>query len=221
MTDELILDAIRQARSAPLILSKPLQVQSENRHARVFARNHALRSFAPLMITSFRFGLVTFLLLAVSAFATAASAQGPNIIFLLADDLGYGDIGAFGQQKISTPNLDKLATEGIKLTMHYAGHNVCAPSRCALMSGRHPGHGYIRNNRGGIGMVGGPDEGQEPVPAGELKLPLTLKKIGYTLGGYGKWGLGALGSSGDPFKQGFDHFSGYNDQAHAHNYYTT
>jgi arylsulfatase A len=169
------------------------------------------------MTTSLRFGFLSFLLLAGSV----AAAPRPNIIFLLADDLGYGDIGAFGQQKIRTPNLDQLAKDGVKLTMHYAGHNVCAPSRCALMSGKHPGHGYIRNNRGGIGMVGGPDEGQEPVPAGELNLPLTLKKIGYTLGGYGKWGLGAIGSSGDPFKQGFDHFFGYNDQAHAHNYYTT
>lgn len=173
------------------------------------------------MTTSFRFGLLTFVWLAAAAFAATASAPPPNIIFLLADDLGYGDIGAFGQQKIRTPNLDRLATEGMKLTMHYAGHNVCAPSRCALMTGKHPGHGYIRNNRGGIGIAGGPEEGQEPVPAGELKLPLTLKRIGYTLGGYGKWGLGAIGSSGDPFKQGFDHFFGYNDQAHAHNYYTT
>src|SRR5436190_20592676 len=141
--------------------------------------------------------------------AFAAAPQRPNIIFLLADDLGYGDIGAFGQKKIRTPNLDQLATEGMKLTQHYAGHNVCAPSRCALMSGKHPGHGYIRNNRGGIGMAGGPYEGQEPVPAVELKLPLTLKKIGYTLAGFGKWVLGAIGSNGDPFKQCFDHFYGY------------
>src|SRR5215207_7347500 len=113
--------------------------------------------------------------------AIAATPQRPNIIFLLADDLGYGDIGAFGQTKIRTPNLDQLATEGMKLTQHYAGHNVCAPSRCVLMTGKHPGHAYIRNNRGGIGIAGGPAEGQEPVPAGELKLPITLKKLGYTL----------------------------------------
>ncbi len=150
-----------------------------------------------------------------------AATSRPNIIFLLADDLGYGDIGAFGQTKIRTPNLDRLATEGIKLTQHYAGHNVCAPSRCALMSGKHPGHGYIRNNRGGIGIAGGPAEGQEPVPAGELQLPATMKKLGYTLGGFGKWGLGAVGSTGDPLKQGFDRFFGFNDQAHAHNHYTT
>ena len=160
------------------------------------------------------------LLFAAPAFA--AAPQRPNIIFLLADDLGYGDIGAFGQKKIRTPNLDKLAAEGMKLTTHYAGHNVCAPSRCVLMTGKHPGHAYIRNNRGGVGMgEGDGGEGQEPVPAGELKLPLTLKKIGYTLGGFGKWGLGAIGSTGDPFKHGFDRFYGFNDQAHAHNHYTT
>jgi arylsulfatase A-like enzyme len=161
------------------------------------------------------------LLGAIATSAFAATAQRPNIIFLFADDLGYGDIGPFGQTKIRTPTLDKLATEGIKLTQHYAGNNVCAPSRCVLMSGKHPGHAYIRTNRGGIGIADGPDEGQEPVPAGELKLPITLKKLGYTIGGFGKWGLGAIGSTGDPMKHGFDRFYGFNDQAHAHNHYTT
>jgi arylsulfatase A len=163
-------------------------------------------------------------LLPVLIFASATSAatpQRPNVIFLLADDLGYGDIGAYGQKKIRTPNLDRLAAEGMKFTQHYSGHNVCAPSRCVLLSGKHPGHAYIRNNRGGVGIPGGPSDGQEPVPAGELKLPLTLKGLGYTLGAFGKWGLGAVGSSGDPQKHGFDRFFGYNDQAHAHNYYTT
>ena len=167
-----------------------------------------LRRFFSLLV----FGLST-------ACAIAATPQRPNIIFLLADDLGYGDIGAFGQTKIRTPNLDQLAADGMKLTQHYAGHNVCAPSRCVLMTGKHPGHAYIRNNRGGIGIAGGPGEGQEPVPAGELKLPSTLKKLGYTLGGFGKWGLGAVGSTGDPQKHGFDRFYGFNDQAHAHNHY--
>jgi arylsulfatase A len=148
----------------------------------------------------------------------AAPARRPNIIFLLADDLGYGDLSCYGQKQFQTPNLDRLAAEGMKFTQHYAGHNVCAPSRCVLMSGKHPGHGYIRDNRGGLG----PDrEGQEPVPAGELKLPLTLKQLGYTLGGFGKWGLGPIGSTGDPNEQGFDRFYGYNCQAVAHNYYPT
>src|SRR5689334_1917453 len=95
------------------------------------------------------------------ASVAASAAEQPNIVFLLADDLGYGDVGSFGQTKIRTPNLDKMAAEGMRLTQHYAGHNVCAPSRCALMTGKHPGHGYIRENKGGL-SDGGP-EGQEPV----------------------------------------------------------
>jgi arylsulfatase A-like enzyme len=181
------------------------------------------RSFGRSGLDALLLVALSVLLLGVAASpaTAAATARRPNIVFLLADDLGYGDIGAFGQTKIRTPNLDKLAADGMKFTQHYAGHNVCAPSRCVLMSGKHPGHAYIRNNRGGIGIPGGPAEGQEPAPAGELKLPLTLKRLGYTLGGFGKWGLGAVGSSGDPQKQGFDRFFGYNDQAHAHNFYPT
>ncbi len=169
-----------------------------------------------------RASLRTFLLFCLFASAaTAADQRRPNIIFLLADDLGYGDIGAFGQKKIRTPNLDQLAKDGMRLTHHYSGHNVCAPSRCVLMTGKHPGHAYIRNNRGGMGQAGGGAEGQEPVPAGELKLPLTLKSLGYATGGFGKWGLGAVGSTGDPNSQGMDRFFGYNDQAVAHNFYPT
>jgi arylsulfatase A-like enzyme len=149
---------------------------------------------------------------------TADAPVKPNLIFILCDDLGYGDVGPFGQTKIRTPNIDRLATQGMKLTSHYAGHNVCAPSRCALLSGKHPGHEYIRENRGGLG---GGQEGQEPVPAGELQFPLTLKKLGYTLGCTGKWGLGPIGSTGDPLQQGFDRFYGYNCQAVAHNFYPT
>ncbi|HET6406833.1 MAG TPA: arylsulfatase [Chthoniobacteraceae bacterium] len=157
------------------------------------------------------------LLLAVTALTPLVSAQPrkPNIVFILADDLGYGDIGAFGQKKIRTPNLDRLAAGGMKLTAHYAGGNVCAPSRCTLLSGKHQGHAYIRENRGGL--VG--TEGQEPVPAGELAMPLTLKSLGYASACVGKWGLGPVGSSGDPLNQGFDRFFGYNCQAQAHNLY--
>jgi arylsulfatase A len=150
------------------------------------------------------------------AFADPEPAK-PNIVFLLADDLGYGDLGSFGQTKIHTPNLDRMAAEGMRFTAHYAGSNVCAPSRCALMSGKHPGHGYIRENKGGLGP--GATEGQEPVPAGELSLPLTFRKLGYTLGAFGKWGLGGIGTTGDPLMQGFNEFFGYNCQAVAHNYY--
>src|SRR3954463_13026645 len=107
-----------------------------------------------------RFNFVSILALAIFSLASLASAADrPNIVFLLADDLGYGDIGAFGQTKIRTPNLDKLATEGMKLTMHYGGHKICAPSRCAVMSGKHPGHGYIRTNQGGM-LYDGAEEGQ-------------------------------------------------------------
>lgn len=148
----------------------------------------------------------------------AAHPNRPNIVFILADDLGYGDLGSYGQTKIRTPNLDRLAAEGMRFTAHYSGQNVCAPSRCVLMSGKHPGHAYIRDNRGGLGQG---QEGQEPVPAGELTLPLTLKHLGYRLGAFGKWGLGPVGGSGDPLRQGFDRFFGYNCQAVAHNYYPT
>ena len=131
------------------------------------------------------------------------------------------DVGAFGQKKIKTPNLDRLAAEGMKLTQHYAGNNVCAPSRCVLMTGKHPGHAFIRDNRQAKALDPKWEEGQTPVPAGELTFPLTLKKLGYTLGGFGKWGLGPVGSTGDPLKQGFDRFFGFNCQAVAHNYYPT
>ncbi len=173
--------------------------------------------------------LLTCVFTALSLFPTLAPAQPlaplqpppppprkPNIVFLLADDLGRGDLGCYGQQMIRTPNIDRLAVQGMRFTSHYSGHNVCAPSRCALMTGLHPGHGYIRENRGGLGAG---KEGQEPVPADYLSLPLGLHKIGYATGGFGKWGLGFIDSTGSPLKQGFDHFYGYNCQAVAHNYY--
>lgn len=141
----------------------------------------------------------------------------PNIVFILADDLGYGDLGCYGQEKIRTPNLDRMAAEGMRFMAHYAGNNVCAPSRCVLMTGLHPGHAYIRNN----GQAPGFEEGQNPVPPDTLLLPLILKQLGYTTGAFGKWGLGPVGSTGDPLKQGIDRFFGYNCQAAAHNYYPT
>ena len=143
------------------------------------------------------------------------SAQGrPNIIFILADDLGYGDVGCFGQTKIRTPNIDRLAAEGMRFTQHYAGNNVCAPSRCVLMTGLHPGHAYIRNNRQVPGT-----EGQFPIPLDTVTLPKLLKQQGYATGAFGKWGLGGPGTTGDAFKQGFDPFYGYLSQTEAHNYY--
>ena len=142
----------------------------------------------------------------------------PNIVFFLADDLGYGELSCYGQQKFRTPNIDRLAAEGMKFTAHYSGNSLCAPSRCVLLSGKHPGHAYIRDNRGGFSRD---DEGQQPVPAGELQLPLTLKKLGYATGGFGKWDLGHVSTSGDPGRQGFDAFYGFKCHAFAHNYYPT
>ena len=147
--------------------------------------------------------------------ATEAAARKPNIIFILADDLGYGDIGAFGQKLIRTPNLDRLAAEGLRFTQHYSGNNVCAPSRCVLMTGKHPGHAFIRDNRA---MK---PEGQFPIPADTVTLPKLLKVQGYVTGGFGKWGLGGPGTTGVPLQQGFDRWFGYNCQAVAHNFYPT
>lgn len=147
--------------------------------------------------------------------ASLSAAAPPNIIFILADDLGYGDLGSFGQTRIRTPRLDQMAAEGMRLTQHYSGNAVCAPSRCVLMTGKHPGHAYIRNNREFK------PEGQEPLPADTVTLPRLLKMAGYTTGGYGKWGLGGATTDGQPLKQGFDHFYGYHCQGVAHNFYPT
>src|SRR5438876_5876523 len=123
------------------------------------------------------------IMLALLAFVGGLrAADRPNIVFLIADDLGYGDIGAFGQTKIRTPNIDQLAKEGMRLTQCYAGNAVCAPSRCVLMTGMHPGHAQVRNNKEVQ------PEGQHPIKAGTITLPRSLKQAGYVTGGFGKWG---------------------------------
>lgn len=137
----------------------------------------------------------------------------PNIIYILADDLGYGDLGCYGQEKFSTPNLDQLAEDGIRFTRHYSGCTVCAPSRSVLMTGLHSGHTPIRGN-----MEVQP-EGQAALPASALTIAEMLKSAGYVTGAFGKWGLGFPGSEGDPVNQGFDTFFGYNCQRYAHRYY--
>ena len=109
----------------------------------------------------------------------------PNIVFILADDLGYRELGCYGQTKIRTPHLDQLAAEGLRLTQHYSGNAVCAPSRCVLMTGRDPGHAWIRNNSE---MQ---PEGQKPIPASEVTIAELLKAQGYVTGAFGKWGLSA------------------------------
>lgn len=136
----------------------------------------------------------------------------PNIIYIIADDLGYGDLSCYGQEKFETPNIDRLAREGMLFTQHYAGSTVCAPSRSSLMTGLHTGHTAVRGNRGMNG-------GQYPLPPDAVTLPKMLKKAGYKTGAFGKWGLGYPGSTGDPLNQGFDEFFGYNSQTIAHNYY--
>ncbi len=147
------------------------------------------------------------------AFANDEADRPPNIVFILADDLGYRELGCFGQQRIRTPHLDRLATQGVKLTQHYCGNAVCAPSRCVLMTGLHPGHAYIRSNRST------PPEGQLPIPDEEITIGELLQQNGYATGVFGKWGLGGPDSTGVPLKQGFDRFFGYLCQSHAHSYY--
>ena len=141
----------------------------------------------------------------------------PNIIFIMADDLGYAELGCYGQKKIETPHIDRLAAEGLRFTDYYSGSAVCAPARCNLMTGLHGGHAYIRSNS----EVGEWDSfrGQLPLPADTLTVAALLKRQGYVTGAFGKWGLGEVGSTGDPLNQGFDRFFGYNCQRHAHNLY--
>ena len=143
----------------------------------------------------------------------ANKTQRPNIIFILADDLGYGDLGCYGQKHIKTPNIDRIAAEGIRFTQHYAGSTVCAPSRCVLMTGLHTGHTAVRGNREIK------PEGQYPIAAETITVAKVLKRAGYITAVVGKWGLGGPGSSGVPNKQGFDHWFGYLCQRKAHSYY--
>jgi arylsulfatase A len=144
---------------------------------------------------------------------TIDQKTGPNIIYIMADDMGYGDLGCYGQEMIQTPNIDRLAINGIKFTQHYAGNTVCAPSRCALMTGYHMGHAQIRGNRQAE------PSGQWPISPGTVTVAKLLKSAGYKTAMIGKWGLGIEGSTGDPMKQGFDDYYGYLDQVLAHNYY--
>ena len=160
------------------------------------------------------------LVLAGCTVATPAP-QPPNIIYMLADDLGYGELGSYGQTKIRTPYLDALAAEGMRFSDHYSGSPVCAPSRGTLMTGLHTGHGQIRDNFE-VGGYPDPDElGQMPLDSGTYTLGSMLQDAGYVTGAIGKWGLGGRGSIGQPHHQGFDYFFGYLDQQLAHNYYPT
>jgi arylsulfatase A-like enzyme len=153
---------------------------------------------------------VFYLVSALAPFVTAA--EKPSIVYILMDDAGYGDLSCYGQKKFQTPNMDRLAAEGMKFTDHYSGSTVCAPTRCCLMMGVHTGHAFIRGNREVQ------PEGQWPIPADAVTIPRLLKKAGYTTGMFGKWGLGPPASHADPTAH-FDQFYGYNCQRKAHTYY--
>jgi arylsulfatase A len=148
-----------------------------------------------------------------SASCTQQKSSQPNIIYILADDLGYGDLGCYGQEIIQTPHIDALAAKGMMFTQHYAGSTVSAPSRSALLTDLHTGHTFIRGNREHE------PEGQFPLPGDTYTIPKMLQEVGYVTGAFGKWGLGYPGSEGDPNNQGFDEFFGYNCQRLAHHYY--
>ena len=146
-------------------------------------------------------------LLALSLLQTEAAPRPPNIVLIVADDLGYGDLGCYGQARLKTPQIDRLALEGRRYTQFYAGSTVCAPSRCVLMTGLHTGHARIRGN------------GKQNLRPEDVTLAEVLEAAGYRTGCFGKWGIGHEGSDGMPTRQGFDEFFGYLDQSHAHNYY--
>lgn len=141
--------------------------------------------------------------------AIQAAEAPPNLVYILLDDAGYGDLGINGQTFFATPHMDRIATEGMRFTDHYSASTVCAPTRCSLMTGRHTGRAFVRGNREVQ------PEGQAPMPADIVTIPRLLSKVGYRTGVFGKWGLGAPGSASAPLEH-FDAFFGYNCQRHAH-----
>ena len=142
----------------------------------------------------------------------AAAAERPNIIMILADDLGYGDLGCYGQKLIKTPNLDRMAAEGLRFTQFYSGNTVCAPSRCVLMTGQHMGHCHVRGNAETDMLV-------QSLRQSDVTVAEVLKSAGYATALIGKWGLGEIDQPGHPLRKGFDTFYGYLNQVHAHNYW--
>jgi len=164
----------------------------------------------------------TSMITALLLFWSSANAQrSPNIIYIYADDLGYGELGCYGQELIETPHLDRMAKEGIRFTQHYTSTPVCAPARAMLLTGKHGGHSYIRGNYEMGGFEDNTEGGQMPLPEGTYTLAHMLKAQGYQTGIVGKWGLGMHFTTGSPNKQGFDYAYGYLDQKQAHNYYPT
>lgn len=169
-----------------------------------------MRNFGLMLATMFVSGV---------AFAEDAPARKLNVVFILADDLGWGETGCYGQQKVPTPNIDRLAAQGMRFTQHYSGAPVCAPSRCVLMTGKHLGHAEIRGNLQAKAKFPEFSEGQHPISAQSVTLARVFRDAGYATAAIGKWGLGPVGSTGDPNRHGFDLFFGYNCQAVAHSYF--
>ncbi len=169
------------------------------------------RTYYPILILIWLFGC---------AGPGNTPAPPPNIIFIMADDLGYGDLGCYGQDLILTPHIDRLAAEGMRFTQAYAGSTVCAPSRSVLMTGLHTGHTTVRGNFGKTGVVGlGGGQGRVPLRAEDVTVAEVLKKAGYVTGMSGKWGLGEPNTGGHPNRQGFDAFFGFLNQRRAHHYF--
>lgn len=158
----------------------------------------------------------TLLVSASVEIAAQKNSENPNIVFVLADDMGIGDLGCYGQKKIKTPNIDKLAEKGLLFTNHYSGSTVSAPSRCSLLTGKHTGHAYIRGNKGIKSEEGFFDL---HLPSDEVTVAEILKRKGYATMCVGKWGLGGPHTTGSPVKKGFDYFFGYLSQGAAHRYY--
>ncbi|MHC4994783.1 MAG: sulfatase-like hydrolase/transferase, partial [Planctomycetota bacterium] len=150
------------------------------------------------------------LLWATTAFGAHHAESKPNVIYLMLDELGYFELSLMGNEHLLTPNIDKMAREGMRFSQALAGSCVCAPTRGVLLTGKHSGHASVRGNGGG-----------QPLRAGEVTLASMLKGAGYATGGFGKWGLGDRGTTGAPEKNGFDTFFGYYHQVHAHTYYPT
>ncbi|QEG21290.1 arylsulfatase [Mariniblastus fucicola] len=168
--------------------------------------------------------LAVITLILLSAFSTATAEQPPNIVLIVADDLGYAELGCYGQKWIKTPHIDSIARDGMRFTNHYCGQAVCAPSRCSLVTGMHQGHAEIRGN-GNPEHRGKPRPkemyfpGQMPISDSAVTIFELLKTKGYATAAIGKWGLGDFSTSGSPGKQGVDLFYGFNCQVHAHNHY--
>jgi len=183
---------------------------------RVACDGRRFRRMAPLVIL-----LATVLVPVVTPAKSlrAETAERPNIVFIMADDLGWAELGCYGQKKIQTPRIDGLARQGMRFTNYYTGAPVCAPTRCVLMTGRHLGHAQVRGNFEFTDGKWDAFGGQMPLRAGTDTVATVLKQAGYATGAFGKWGLGGVGTTGDPLKMGFDRFFGYNCQRHAHNYF--